>query len=90
MTILIPINQSASIANGHESPHSTELFDIPVTTLPETMRRVIAQGYDSKKHYVVIGGQRFDQARDLALVKPLRLQVVISVLTTFYRRQLGD
>lgn len=88
LKILLPINQSASIANGHEAPHSTELLEVPIEQLPETLRLVLARDYDPRMHHVVIGGARFDQARDLSLAKPVTIESAVAALITFYRRSL--
>ena len=46
MKLLVPIDQRASIAAGHEAPHSTRTIDVPVQQIPQKIRAYIAQIYD--------------------------------------------
>lgn len=46
MKLLININQTGSLAAGHEAPNSTEMVDYPLANVPNDFRPIIARCYD--------------------------------------------
>lgn len=83
MRILFGIDQIASIQNGVEAPHSTQVIEIPVDKIPYTLRLQITKYYDIKSKRIVLNSNRPDDSLPL-LTKPYTTADLIRALQTLF------
>ncbi len=84
MKIWFAISQLESLANGHEADNSTELVEVPVNSIPHTLRLQVLQLWRPWHKKVEIGGKL------PVLVKPITVDAAIASLQKLFNGNKGN